>query len=190
MGTIVVSCRLEEEEHRKFIEAAKVIRGSDAIASDVLKELIAQFISKALVGPSYPQEQAEGAIEKGPESPESQVEEETPLEHGVNSEATYRELGNALQTATSKVGGQQCVYHQPSAKKGFIDCRRKYAKEEVIDRVTPEICDYCWSLNPYKKYPPPNSQVTDDAKENALEVSESIKENALEYLKKLLKSPS
>lgn len=61
-----------------------------------------------------------------------------------------------------KVGGQQCYYHRVSHKKGFIDCMRKYAKTEEIDRFTQQVCDYCWTQDPYKKYPIPNSQVTDE----------------------------
>jgi hypothetical protein len=61
-----------------------------------------------------------------------------------------------------KVGGQQCHYYTFNPKKQKVECLRKYAKENVIDLFTQQICDYCWSLDPYKKYPIPNSQITDE----------------------------
>jgi hypothetical protein len=87
----------------------------------------------------------EGAIEKGPGSPEihvnkaSQVEEETPLNHEINS----------FQTATSKLGSgeasqsQTCKFY--SFSRGLVECMSKLAEKNVIFRGTQEVCDECWN---------------------------------------------
>jgi hypothetical protein len=169
LGSTVLSIRLDEETYREFVEAAKMNRGPDAIISDVLREMVVNFIQKQSnrikeeraekEQPSekaYSQEQAEGAKEKGHGSTALEVpEEETPSKLGLgeaSKEASkVAEIPPLIEPV--KAGGQQCYYHRVSHKKGFIDCMRKYAKTEEIDRFTQQICDYCWSLDPYRKYP-------------------------------------
>jgi hypothetical protein len=176
-----VSCRLDEEEHRKFIEAVKMTKGSDAIVSDVLKELIIQFISKA---PVQPQERIEAARGPGSAAPEihvnqaSQVKEETPLEHRVNFEASQ---------------SQACPFYRFDSKRQLVECDKDFLiKGRRAYVITQETCDWCWN-NPrcpgrieHHIKASSGGAEKDDAEENAFEVSGPTKGDALEFLKRLL----
>jgi hypothetical protein len=92
------------------------------------------------------------------------------IEKRLGTKALKQTLDEASQEASKvaeipppiepvKVGGQQCHYYRFNSKRQLVECMRKYEKENVIDSFTQQICDYCWSLDPYKKYPIPKALV-------------------------------
>jgi hypothetical protein len=112
-------------------------------------------IQKRMTTIAYPQECAEGPSLPSLRSTAhvnkaSQVEEETPLEHVVNSEAAYNESRNAFPTATSKLGlgeasqSQACQFY--SFSRGLVECSKDCKQEkDIIYRVPLEVCQKCWN---------------------------------------------
>lgn len=168
--TTVISTRIDEETLKKLIG----IIGSNKCVGDVLRELVIDFVrvkgegaGQKLISekeqPSekaYSQEQAEGAKEKGHGFTALEVpEEETPLDHGVNSEAVYKEPGDAFQTATSKPTSlqalnldpgeasqsQACPFYRFDSERRLVECDKDFlTKGRRAYVITQETCDWCW----------------------------------------------
>jgi len=73
----------------------------------------------------------------------SQVKEETLLEHGVKTETVYNEPGNAKLGSGEASQSQTCKFY--SFSRGLVECKSKFAEENVIFRGTQEVCDACWN---------------------------------------------